>query len=180
MATTASEPIPFPPPEDLPMEIDQDPAGIYQGHIHQLDSSLLNEIADDETSCPDDDIVNEVVELLLEDDTKEGMEPELMEMNNTMMTEDELPARSSFRQVSDASSQPATATAVTPTPPTDEEFLKLTGRPAVPLYLSCNPGHLSAYQSEIRKNISFFEANAEHTSQNSKVKGRNKPITLGT
>ena len=102
------------------MEIDQDPAGIYQGHIHQLDSSLLNEIADDETSCPDDDIVNEVVELLLEDDTKEGMEPELMEMNN-MMTEEEVPARSSFRQVSDASSQPATV-AVTPTPTTDEEI----------------------------------------------------------
>lgn len=53
----------------------------------------------------------------------------------------------------------------------------MTGRPGIPLYLSCNPDYLSEYQCLIRKNIELFEANSSDVS--SRVKGRNKPIVLG-
>ena len=57
--------------------------------------------------------------------------------------------------------------------------LALTGRPGIPLYLSCNPDHLSLYQSEIRKHIQFFEATPVYVNNNQQVKGRNKAIVLG-
>ena len=57
--------------------------------------------------------------------------------------------------------------------------LKLTGRPGIPLYLSCNPDHLSVYQTEIRKHIQFFEATEVYVNSNEQVKGRNKAIVLG-
>ena len=53
----------------------------------------------------------------------------------------------------------------------------IKGRPAMPLYLSCNPDHLSAYQCLVRKNVELFEATAADVS--APVKGRNKPIVLG-
>lgn len=53
----------------------------------------------------------------------------------------------------------------------------MTGRPSIPLYLSCNPDHLSEYQCAIRKNVELFEAS--HADVTSRIKGRNKPIVLG-
>ena len=53
----------------------------------------------------------------------------------------------------------------------------MTGRPGIPLYLSCNPDYLSEYQCLIRKNIELFEASEQDV--NSRIKGRNKPIVLG-
>lgn len=53
----------------------------------------------------------------------------------------------------------------------------VTGRPSIPLYLSCNPDHLSEYQCAIRKNVELFEANEADLT--SRIKGRNKPIVLG-
>ena len=55
--------------------------------------------------------------------------------------------------------------------------LGLTLRPAIRLYLSCNPDFLSAYQCLLRKNIEFFEAN--ECDVTSRVRGRNKAIVLG-
>ena len=55
--------------------------------------------------------------------------------------------------------------------------LGLTFRPAIRLYLSCNPDFLSPYQCLIRKNIELFEAN--ECDVTSRVKGRNKAIVLG-
>jgi len=57
------------------------------------------------------------------------------------------------------------------------EPLVLTGRPGIPLYLSCNPDHLSEYQCLIRKNMELFEATEQDVA--SRIKGRNKPIVLG-
>jgi hypothetical protein len=82
------------------------------------------------------------------------------------------------RQVSDSTGSAtsaevaatATTTAATTTP-------VLTGRPSIPLYLSCNPDHLSEYQCLIRKHIELFEAGVADV--NARVKGRNKPIVLG-
>ena len=53
----------------------------------------------------------------------------------------------------------------------------LVGRPAVCLYLSCNPDVLSDYQCQIRKEIELFEAIQCDVESN--AKGRNKPIVLG-
>jgi hypothetical protein len=53
----------------------------------------------------------------------------------------------------------------------------MTGRPSIPLYLSCNPDHLSEYQCAIRKNVELFEASEADVT--SRIKGRNKPIVLG-
>jgi hypothetical protein len=58
-----------------------------------------------------------------------------------------------------------------------EDPLQITGRPSIPLYLSCNPDHLSEYQCLIRKHVELFEATAIDTQ--AKIKGRNKPIVLG-
>lgn len=55
--------------------------------------------------------------------------------------------------------------------------LGLTLRPAIRLYLSCNPDFLSSYQCLLRKNIEFFEAN--ECDVTSRVRGRNKAIVLG-
>ena len=99
-----------------------------------------------------------------------------------------------IRQVSDGTyntsataATAATAVSVTPSPtmlpppptppPSTTTEMKLTGRPPIQLYLSCNPDHLSEYQCLIRKNIEFFEATQVDTQ--SKIKGRNKPIVLG-
>ncbi len=60
---------------------------------------------------------------------------------------------------------------------TTELPLVLTGRPAIRLYLSCNPDYLSPYQCLIRKNIELFEATELDVT--SRVKGRNKSIVLG-
>ena len=67
----------------------------------------------------------------------------------------------------------------TTTPSFSPPGLKLTGRPGIPLYLSCNPDHLSVYQTEIRKHIQFFEATEVYVNSNDQVKGRNKAIVLG-
>jgi hypothetical protein len=56
--------------------------------------------------------------------------------------------------------------------------MTLTGRPSIQLYISCNPDHLSPYQSEIRKNIEFFEASPAYVN-GQRIKGRNKSIVLG-
>lgn len=54
---------------------------------------------------------------------------------------------------------------------------RLTGRPSIQLYLSCNPDHLSPYQCLIRRNIELFEATEKDLE--GRVKGRNRPIVLG-
>jgi hypothetical protein len=52
-----------------------------------------------------------------------------------------------------------------------------TGRPPIPLYLSCNPDKLSEYQCLIRKEMEFFEALQLEVDSN--AKGRNRPVVLG-
>lgn len=53
----------------------------------------------------------------------------------------------------------------------------LTGRPAIKLYLSCDPDSFSAYQVTIRQSIELFEAQPCDVESN--AQGRNHPITLG-
>lgn len=121
----------------------------------------------DEVDCSD---CQEIVELLLQDDDEDLYDPFYADNNPTVT--DTASATSALqglqtpRQVSEGS----TSTSTVP--------LKLTNRPAIPLYLSCNPDHLSPYQVEIRKQIQFFEATPQYVN-GQRVKGRNKAIVLG-
>lgn len=53
----------------------------------------------------------------------------------------------------------------------------LTGRPSIPLYLSCDDDSLSEYQCLVRKQIELFEARTEDVESN--AQGRNRPIIMG-
>lgn len=53
----------------------------------------------------------------------------------------------------------------------------VTGRPPIPLYLTCDDDSLSEYQCLVRKNIELFEAGVEDVESN--AQGRNRPIVLG-
>eukprot|EP00934_Nitzschia_sp_Nitz4_P009216 Nitzschia sp. Nitz4//scaffold115_size69933//1871//2638//NITZ4_005994-RA/size69933-processed-gene-0.116-mRNA-1//-1//CDS//3329533475//9206//frame0 len=92
-------------------------------------------------------------------------------------TDNLIGALEDFHPVSDNESTAAsTVAAERDTTPAPENAL-LTGRPSVPLYLSCNPDHLSEYQCLLRKNIELFEATDHYVT--STIKGRNKPIVKG-
>lgn len=52
-----------------------------------------------------------------------------------------------------------------------------TGRPPIPLYLTCDDDAMSPYQCFVRKQIELFEADFEDVDSN--AQGRNKPIVLG-
>ena len=52
-----------------------------------------------------------------------------------------------------------------------------TGRPPIPLYLTCDDDAMSPYQCFVRKQIELFEADFEDVESN--AQGRNKPIVLG-
>jgi hypothetical protein len=54
---------------------------------------------------------------------------------------------------------------------------RTSGRPAIQLYLSCDPDTFSEYQVLVRKNVELFEAKEEDVS--SSAQGRNKAIVLG-
>lgn len=54
---------------------------------------------------------------------------------------------------------------------------KLTGRPSVTLYISCDDDSLSEYQCLARKQIELFEAGREEVESN--AQGRNRPIVMG-
>ena len=60
----------------------------------------------------------------------------------------------------------------------EHEAKVLTGRLAIPLYLSCDYLTLNEYQVEVRKQIEFFEATCDDV-QFSSHQGRNKTIALG-
>lgn len=54
---------------------------------------------------------------------------------------------------------------------------RLSGRPPIGLYMSCDEEALSEYQCLVRKNIELFEALPVDVESN--AQGRNKPIVLG-
>ena len=60
----------------------------------------------------------------------------------------------------------------------EHEAKLLTGRLAIPLYLSCDYLTLNEYQVEVRKQIEFFESTCDDV-QFSSHQGRNKTISLG-
>ena len=53
----------------------------------------------------------------------------------------------------------------------------LTYRPAIMLYLSCDPDYFSEFQVTVRKSLEFFEAQEKDIT--ALAQGRNKPIVLG-
>jgi hypothetical protein len=53
----------------------------------------------------------------------------------------------------------------------------VTGRPPIPLYLTCDDDSLSEYQCLVRRHIELFEAAVEDVESN--AQGRNRPIVLG-
>ncbi|KAL7566982.1 hypothetical protein ACA910_019912 [Epithemia clementina (nom. ined.)] len=55
--------------------------------------------------------------------------------------------------------------------------MQLTGRPAIKLYLSCDPDTFSVYQVTVRQSIELFEALQSDVESN--AQGRNHPIVLG-
>jgi hypothetical protein len=121
----------------------------------------------------------EVFELLLQDYPFDDQEDMTCPMTDCPLYQ------TSLRQVSEGSKSNAVSEEDLGTRMTmmEEETLaqaqlKLTGRPAIQLYLSCNPEHLSPYQVEIRKQIQFFEATLPYVN-GQRVKGRNKAIVLG-
>lgn len=69
---------------------------------------------------------------------------------------------------------PSTATE---TAQRNQTFYATTGRPPIPLYVSCDPDDLSAYQVLVRKSIVLFETTASQVHVG--TQGRNKPIVLG-
>eukprot|EP00980_Cylindrotheca_fusiformis_P013797 scaffold3563_cov70-Cylindrotheca_fusiformis.AAC.4 len=144
---------------------------------------------DESMMCGDDsEECEEIVELLLQDDPFDTEAAAAFPESNMMITSD-LHQFQTPRQVSEGSqSKSATtndgATTTSMMMMTDDNamvtppLLKLTGRPPISLYLSCNPDYLSPYQVEIRKQIQFFEATPEYVN-GQHVKGRNKAIVLG-
>jgi hypothetical protein len=142
--------------------------------IMEMDSPDFNVYCEDE----EDSECEEIVELLLQDDSFYDQE----DMDGPMT---DGPLYQAPRQVSEGSKSndmPEEEDLGTMVTMMEEEEAqaqhKLTGRPAIQLYLSCNPEHLSPYQVEIRKQIQFFEATLPYVS-GQRVKGRNKSIVLG-
>ena len=60
---------------------------------------------------------------------------------------------------------------------TESSSTGISGRPPVPLYISCDDDSLSEYQCLVRKHIELFEAEIEDIESN--AQGRNRPIVLG-
>jgi hypothetical protein len=148
----------------------------------------LNNVNAGITEDDDDAMMNEMTDEGLTDD---AMMAAFLSEDGAMMVEEQAGASAhNVRQVSDTteeannSNTSSTTPGVDPTSTTQtsssiitaEPFL--TGRPSIPLYLSCNPDYLSDYQCLIRKHIELFEA-CEKDVNNGRIKGRNKPIVLG-
>jgi hypothetical protein len=127
----------------------------------------------------DDAMMNEMTDEGLTDD---AMMAAFLSEEGEMMVEDAAggnggtASAQNVRQVSDTTEE---ANNITPDDPTQTITPEpvLTGRPSIPLYLSCNPDYLSEYQCLIRKHIELFEAGEKDV--NGRIKGRNKPIVLG-
>lgn len=55
--------------------------------------------------------------------------------------------------------------------------VSVTGRPPIPLYITCDDDSLSEYQCMVRKQIELFEAQKQDVGSN--AQGRNRPIVFG-
>ena len=115
-------------------------------------------------------------EMLL--DSLEGLgDFEVGDMSTDFMTEEEVTDQStSTRSISHGSSSSGEEAYAHP----DNNLVSrqpLTGRPAIKLYLSCDPGTFSDYQVIVRQNIELFEALQADVDSN--AQGRNNPIVLG-
>jgi hypothetical protein len=142
--------------------------------IMDLDSPNFNAYNEEEEE--EDSECEEIVELLLQDDPFDDQE--FMDGPVTDGPLYQTPRQVSEGSTSNAMPEEDLGTTMTMMEEETQAQLKLTGRPAIQLYLSCNPEHLSPYQVEIRKQIQFFEATPPYVN-GQRVKGRNKAIVLG-